>query len=183
MSRHVATGCDGETENQILCACEAMQEDRRRRTYDLSYACTGAVCDRAQIVRTPMWEVGGISQETAAIARRAATEGGRLRPVRQIVDPISPVLRELFARTINGVLFQQDSQRAKRTIMRGSSNRELRVNIRYSAGDQPHAESVHHDMMIACIPIEPVIRRFEQSVSEQRSASWLDRPCQISLHP
>src|SRR5262249_43403786 len=69
------------------------------------------------------------------------------------------------------------------TIMRGSSNRELRINIRYSAGDQPHAESVHHDMMIARIPIEPVISRFEQSVPEQRSASWLDRPCQISLHP
>src|SRR5262249_5200912 len=103
----------GEAENQILCACEAMQEDRRRRTYDLSYACAGAVCDRAQIVRTSMWQVGGIAQETAGVARRAATKGDLLRPVGQIVDPISPVLRKLFGRTINGVLFQQDGQRAK----------------------------------------------------------------------
>src|SRR5215510_14881444 len=67
--------------------------------------------------------------------------------------------------------------------MRGPSNRELRVNICYSAGDQPHPESVHHDMMIARIPIEPIILRFEQSEPEQRSARWLDRLCQISLHP
>src|SRR5215471_620194 len=67
--------------------------------------------------------------------------------------------------------------------MRASSVRELRINICYSAGDEPHAESVHHDMMIARIPKEAIIRRFEQCVSEQRCASWIDRPPQINLHP
>src|SRR5262249_16580301 len=100
-------------ENQILCAREAMQEDRRRRAYDLSYACAGAACDRAQIVHAPLWQVGGIAQETAGVARRAAPEGDRVRPGGQIIDQISPVLRELFGRTIAGVLFQQDGQRAK----------------------------------------------------------------------
>src|SRR5262245_59453367 len=66
--------------------------------------------------------------------------------------------------------------------MRGPSNRELRVNICYSAGDQPHAESVHDNVMIARIPIESIIGRFEQSESEQRSASWLDQLSRISLH-
>src|SRR5262249_4276147 len=106
-------GCDGEAENQILCAREAMQEDRRRRTYDLSYAWAGAACDRAQIVRTPLWQVGGVSPGTAGVAVRRARRGGRFVRGSPIVDPISPVLRELFGRTIAGVLFQQDSQRPK----------------------------------------------------------------------
>src|SRR5262249_23950242 len=38
-------------------------------------------------------------------------------------------------------------------------------------------------MMIARIPKEPMIRRLEQRVSEQRCASWIDRPRQINLHP
>src|SRR5258707_2896368 len=72
-SQHVAAGRDGEAKNQILCAGQAMQEDRRRRTYDLSYACAGAVCDRAQIVRTPMRQVGSIAQEATPAAPSAVT--------------------------------------------------------------------------------------------------------------
>src|SRR5271157_1798300 len=60
---------------------------------------------------------------------------------------------------------------------------ELGVDSCHAARHQPHAEGVHDDVMIARIPKETIGRGFEQGESEQWSASWINRPFQISLHP
>src|SRR5260370_485598 len=67
--------------------------------------------------------------------------------------------------------------------MRASIGAELGVDPCHAAGHQPHAEGIHDDVMIACIPKETIRRSFEQGEPEQRSASWHNRPRQISLHP
>src|SRR5712692_6822052 len=139
--------------------------------------------ERAETIYSRKWQIGSMADKSIRFGRRTRSETYRRGLVGQIVAPIFAVLRELFARTIGGVIFQQNSERAKGLVMRASIDAELGVDPCQPARHQPHAEGVHDDVMIARIPKEPIRRSFEQGEPEQRSASWLNRSRQISLHP
>ena len=108
-----AAGRDRQAENQIRGAREAMQEDGRRRGYDLREAGPHAVRDGAELTNNRPFEIDRVAQEAAVGLRHGMTaEADRLGPIGQMLAPILPIARELLGRPISGIFVQQNGEGA-----------------------------------------------------------------------
>ena len=124
-----------------------------------------------------------VANEAAGLAGTLAAQTHLVGPISQTFNPILPISCELLGRNIGGVLIEQIGKGAKCAAKSGRPNTQPGVDIRQAPGDQRHSEPVHHDVMVACVPEEPIRRCFEQGVREQRSFGWINRTGQFGPHP
>ena len=164
-----------------------MQEDRCRRADDLRKFCTSLLRDlradaqRSIASRYPVWRMK--PSDRSANARPCPRPTGSGQPAKYS-DQNSRSCIELIGRTIR---FGPASSRTPRgpnaLFARGSSKTQLRVNMRNAAGQKPHREAIHDDVMVTRIPEEQIVGCLEQSKAKQRSVGRIDRPRKIGSHP
>ena len=184
-ARDRATRCNRRPDDDIVGAGEPMQEDRRGRKHDAGKVCSAASCQCSQCFFACARQIRRHAQDVRRLLRRmrAEREAAGFGAGGERLVPIVSVASELSGRAIGGVLVEQRRERTERAIVRVASGAERRVDLGDAARDQPHAETVEHDVVLARIPEEARGRRLEQCKTEQRPARRIDRPRQVGLHP
>ncbi len=161
MQRYVAASRDGEAEHNVGLACQAMQEDRGRGCHELRQAGSAAARDRFETICVGALQVRGVTEEGGGFAGALVPETDPFRPVAQAVKPVSPITGKLLRSPVGGILIEQVGQFAKDAAKPGRSDLEFGVDVGKALCDQRHAETVHHDVMVARVPEEAVGRDFE----------------------